>query len=85
MARREQRKPTRAEWRAITTPGLVVRRIPKPSAPVEDSSRPWDNAKQMFDTSADTNPSEARPPFEPGFTSKANAKASEGGSEAWTP
>jgi hypothetical protein len=74
--RRERRQLTRAELRAITTPGLVVRRYPKPSAPVEDSSREWDNAKQMFDTSADTNPSEARPPFGPGFTSK--SKASEG-------
>jgi hypothetical protein len=74
--RRERRQPTRAEWRAITSPGLVVRRIPKPgfARSVEDSSRPWDNAKQMFDAGADANP---RPPFGPGFTSK--SKTSEGG------
>jgi hypothetical protein len=56
--RRERRQLTRAELRAITTTGLVVRRIPKPgfARSVEDSSREWDNAKQMFDTSADTNP-----------------------------
>jgi hypothetical protein len=76
--RRERRQPTKAEWQAITTPGLVVRRIPRPgfARSVEDSSREWDNAKQMFDATADTNPSEARPPFGPGFTSK--SKASEG-------
>ena len=28
--RRGRRQPTKAEWQAITSPGLVVRRIPKP-------------------------------------------------------
>ena len=51
--RRERRQPTRAEWQAITSPGLVVRRYPAPPAspgPIEDSSTAWDNAKRMFDT-----------------------------------
>jgi hypothetical protein len=30
--RREHRSLTRAEWQAITSPGLVVRRIPKPAS-----------------------------------------------------
>jgi hypothetical protein len=68
MTGRERRMPTRAEWRAITSPGLVVRHIPKPSGPVEGPSRSWNNGEQMFDAGADTNPSEARPPFRPGLT-----------------
>lgn len=48
--RRERRKPARAEWATITSSRPVVRRYPKPTTPVEVSARPWDNAKQMFDT-----------------------------------
>jgi hypothetical protein len=41
--RRERRKPTRAEWREITTPGLVVRKVldrpqstrPEPNNPTQ--------------------------------------------------
>jgi hypothetical protein len=47
--RRERRTPTRAEWAAITSSRPVVRRYPKPTTPVDDSARPWDNAKRMFD------------------------------------
>jgi hypothetical protein len=47
--RRERRQLTRAELRAITTPGLVVRRIPPPPPPANASSGARREAPPFFE------------------------------------
>jgi hypothetical protein len=55
--RRERRQPTRREWAQITSPGLVVRRIPKP--PLKGVGQPT--------------PSTSAPPFGPELTNSNEA------------
>jgi hypothetical protein len=66
MPRREQRKPTKREWAQITSPGLLVRRIPPGPAAAR--------GERMFDSST----RQAAPSFGPGLTSKSKASEREG-------